>query len=268
MYAPPVAGGTMLLYLSLGSRLAPLLLMLSAILVGMRWLHDQPTLAARRLNGLVAALWVMAGLVIAVPFAVRMGLIVGIRTAVDHHDFELAGARIEQYAFWGGRLEGNLLFARGVARAREGRVAEAIPDFLAAARSNDPLVSRSMAVLHAALGELALHRDAEAERLFLPLPDSPVRDYCLGRIAERRGDARAEAWFRRSLAVDPSFTPALYRLLRILSMRHDVAGAAQAVAEFRRRNPAEAEAPYLREIMAAIERGEVLVDYDPYQFTV
>lgn len=258
----------MLLYLSLGSRLAPLLLMLSAILVGMRWLHDHPALAARRLNALAAAAWVIAGLIVAVPFAVRMGLIVGIRTAVDHHDFELAGARIEQYAFWGGRLEGNLLLARGMARAREGHVAEAVTDFLDAARSNDPLVSRSTAVLYAAMGEYALHRDAEAERLFLPLPDSAARDYCLGRIAERRGDARAEAWFRRSLAADPSFTPALYRLLRILSMRHDVAGAQAAIAEFRRRNPAEADAPYLREIMAAIERGEVLADYDPFQFTI
>jgi len=258
----------MLLYLSLGSRLAPLLLMLSAILAGMRWLHDQPALAARHLNGVAAALYVVAGLVVAVPFAVRMGLIVGIRTAIDHRDFELAGARIEQYAFWGGRMEGNLLFARGVARAREGRVAEAVPDFLAAARSDDPLVSRSMAVLHAALGAFALRRDADAVRLFAPLPDSAIRDYCLGRIAERRNDPRAEASFRRSLGLDPSFTPALYRLLRILSMRHDVTGAAALVAEFRRRNPAEANAPYLREIMAAIERGEVLADYDPYQFSV
>ena len=183
----------MLLYLSLGSRLAPLLLMLSAILAGMRWLHDQPALAARHLNGVAAALYVVAGLVVAVPFAVRMGLIVGTRTAIDHRDFELAGARIEQYAFWGGRMEGNLLFARGMARAREGRVAEAVPDFLAAARSDDPLVSRSMAVLHAALGEFALHRDADAARLFAPLPDSAIRDYCLGRIAERHNDLRAEA---------------------------------------------------------------------------
>jgi hypothetical protein len=261
-------GGFMLLYLSLGARLAPLLLMLSAILVGMRWLHDQPALAARRLNGVLAALWVIAGLVVAVPFAVRMGLIVGIRTAVDRRDFELAGARVEQYAFWGGPMEGNLVFVRGLARAREGRVAEAVPDFLAAARSNDPLVSRSMAVQYAALGEYALHRDAEAERLFLPLPDTPVRDYCLGRIAEHRGDPRSERWFRRSLALDPSFTPALYRLLRIVSMRHDVDDARRIVAEYRRRNPAESDAPYLREIVSAIERGEVLVDHDPYRFTL
>src|SRR5205807_6222679 len=78
-YAAFVAGGTMLLYLSLGSRLAPLLLMLSAILAGMRWLHDQPALAARHLNGVAAALYVVAGLVVAVPFAVRTGLMRGSR---------------------------------------------------------------------------------------------------------------------------------------------------------------------------------------------
>src|SRR5439155_3713100 len=148
------------------------------------------------------------------------------------------------------------LFARGAARSHEGRVDEALPDFVAASRSDDPLVSHSAAVFQSALCLYALHRDEEAREVLLSLPDvfhdAPTRFYLLGRIAEHRNDASAEVWFRRSLTADPSFEPALYRLLRILSMRHDVNGAIALVDAYRRANPAEANAPYLAALVAAI----------------
>ncbi|HJT16764.1 MAG TPA: hypothetical protein VJ853_05230, partial [Thermoanaerobaculia bacterium] len=113
----------------------------------------------------------------------------------------------------------------------------------------------------------SLHRENDARRRLLSLPDrfpgAAVRDYLLGRIAEHQSDASAESWFRKSLAVDPSFSPALYRLLRILSQRHDVAGAVAVVNSYRHANPEQANAPYLAAIVHAIQRGEVLIDYEP-----
>jgi tetratricopeptide (TPR) repeat protein len=262
----------MLLYFSLASRLAPLLLMVSALLAGTRWLHDHQFLRAHRLNGIAAVVYMLGGLALVLPFAIRMGLIVGVRTAVERNDLQLAAARIEQYQLFGGKLEGNLLFARGIAHAKQGEVAQAIPDFLAAAHSNDPLVSAPSAAFYAALCFVAINRDDEAERIFIALPEAmregPVRDYCLGRIAERQNHPGAEDWFRRSLALNPGFTPALYRLLRILSSRHDVRGADAVVETFRRSNPAERHAPYLNSILTAIHRGEVLADYEPFRLPI
>lgn len=270
-YSVAVTGGNMLLWMSLAARLAPLLLMTSLLLVAMRWLHDRVERRNRNAAMLASSVVLIAGLVVIIPYAARMGLIVGIRSAAEHGAWGVVSQRIDLYSRWGGRLEGNLYYARGAARSKEGRVAEALPDFVAAARSGDPLVSRSSAVFQAALCLYALHRDDEAMNVLLSLPDvshdAAPRAYLLGRIAENRGDASAEQWFRRSLAADPSFQPALYRLLRILSMRHDISGALALVDAYRRANPEEANAPYLAAMVAAIRRGEVLVDYEPFRLT-
>lgn len=258
----------MLLWMSLAARLAPLLLMTSAFLVATRWVHDRVG-KRNQTAGAAAAIAVMiAGLFIIIPYAVRMGLIVGIRYAVKDHAWPVVSQRVDLYERWGGTLEGNLLFARGMARANEHRLPEALADFAAAAQSDDPLVSRTDAVLEEGLCLYAMHDEERAKRVLLSLPDSfhgaAQRDYLLGRIAEHRGEP-AEIWFRKSLAADSSFGPALYRLLRILSQRHDVDQAVAVVTEFRRANPAEANAPYLTGMLTAIQRGEVLVDYEPFR---
>lgn len=248
----------MLLWMSLAARLAPLLLMTSAVLVAMRYLHD-------RLGKAAAVVVLVLGLAIVVPYAARMGLIVGIRHAVNEAEWPVVSERIEVYRRLGGKLDGHLLYARAMALANEGQVAEALPDFAAAARSGDPLVSRSSAVLQTGLCLYALRRYDEAKQVLVTLPESGTRDYLLGRIAEQRADPNAEGWFRHSLAVDPSFQPALYRLLRILSMRRDVNGALAVLHDYRRANRQEAGAPYLQAMEDAIRRGEVLVDYEPFR---
>ena len=258
----------MLLWMSLAARLAPLLLMTSAFLVATRWVHDRLGRRNQIAGAAAAIAVVIAGLFIIIPYAVRMGLIVGIRYAVKDHAWPVVSQRVDLYERWGGTLEGNLLFARGLARANEHRLPEALTDFAAAAQSNDPLVSRTDAVLEEGLCLYAMHDEERAKRALLSLPDSfhgaAQRDYLLGRIAEHRGEP-AEIWFRKSLAADSSFGPALYRLLRILSQRHDVDQAVAVVTEFRRANPAEANAPYLTGMLTAIQRGEVLVDYEPFR---
>ena len=256
-----------LLWMSLAARLAPLLLMTSAVLVATRWSHDRLVKKNRSVAMIVAAIVVLTGLFLIIPFAARMGLILGIRSAEDARDWDVVSQRVEQYEGWGGRLEGNQLFARGMARAHQGMLVDAANDFSAAADSGDPLVMHNAAVFQQALCLYSLHREDPARRLLLALPDkfpgAAVRDYLLGRIAEHRHDANAEVWFRKSLAVDPSFTPALYRLLRILSERHDVGAATAVVDAYRRANPEQAQAPYLAAMLTAIHRGEVLVDYEP-----
>ncbi|HLJ74855.1 MAG TPA: hypothetical protein VKU62_09740 [Thermoanaerobaculia bacterium] len=256
-----------LLWMSLAARLAPLFLMTSAALVATRWVHDRLAKKNRYAGVIVATIVVVAGLWVIIPYAARMGLILGIRSAEDARDWDVVSQRVQQYEWWGGALEGNLLFARGMARAHEGRLGDAANDFAAAADSGDPLVMHSAAVFQEALCFYSLHREDAARRLLLTLPDkfagTDVRDYLLGRIAEHQGDAGAESWFRKSLEAEPSFTPALYRLLRILSQRHDVDGAMAVVAAYRRANPEQANAPYLAAIVTAIQRGEVLIDYEP-----
>jgi len=256
-----------LLWMSLAARLAPLLLMTSAVLVATRWSHDRIAKKNRTAGITVASIVVVAGMCVIIPYAARMGLILGIRSAEDAHDWDVLSQRVEQYEWWGGAVEGNLLFARGMARAHEGQFADATKDFAAAADSGDPLVMRSGAVFEEALCLYSLRRDDDARRLLLTIPDTfadaATRDYLLGRIAEHQNDATAESWFRKTLAVDPSFSPALYRLLRILSQRHDVNGAMAVVATYRRANPDQANAPYLAAIVTAIQRGEILMDYEP-----
>ena len=248
----------MLLWMSLAARLAPLLLMTSAVLVATRFLHD-------RVGKVAAVVVLAAGLAIIVPYAARMGLIVGIRRAVDQREWDVVSRRVDAYDHLGGTLDGHLLYMRAMARANEGRIAEALPDFAAAARSGDPLVSRSSAMLQTALCLYALRRYGEARQVLVTLPETATRDYLLGRIAEHGGDAGAEVWFRNSLATDPSFQPALYRLLRILSLRHDVGSALAVIEAYRRANPEEANAPYLTALADAIRRGEVLVDYEAFR---
>ncbi len=263
-----MAGGKMLLWMSLAARLAPLLLMTSAVLVATRFLHDRFGQRSK-MAGSAAAIAVLAGgLVVIVPYAARMGLILGIRYAFDREDWPVVRNRIDLYEKLGGSVDGNLRYDRGAALVHEGRIAEALSEFSAAATSsNDPLVSRSDAVFNAALCLYALRREDDARRALSTLPDdfhsAATRDYILGRIAEHGGDPAAEAWFRRSLAADVTFQPAVYRLLRLLSMRHDLAAAEQVMASYRRLNPAEANAPALRGMMEAIRRGEVLIDYEP-----
>ena len=48
-------------------------------------------------------------------------------------------------------------------------------------------------------------------------------------------------------------------------MRHDVNAAIALVDAYRRANPAEANAPYLAALVAAIRRGEILIDYEPFR---
>ena len=266
-YDAGVASGNMVLYMALASRLAPLLLMASAALVGTRWLHDQPALRARGANVLAAVAWLAATFFVIVPFAARMGLMVGIRSAVNENDWQLAAARVDQYGWFGGRIDGPLLYVRGVAHAQRGELPQALADLQRAARSHDPLVSPIAASFEAASCLYSLGRAAEAERAFLAIPEQPPyaarRDYFLGSLAEIRRDPRAELWYRRSLAADPAFDPSLYRLLRIVSLRHDVAGAEALVANYRRFNTTRSSAPWLEGALEAIRKGEVLIDYDP-----
>ena len=256
-----------LLWMSLAARLAPLLLMTSAVLVATRWSHDRIAQKNHTVAVIVATIVVVVGMSFIIPYAARMGLILGIRSAESARDWDVVSQRVEQYQWWGGALEGNQLFARGMARAHQGSLAAAANDFAAAAASGDPLVMDNAAVYQEALCLYSLHRENDARRRLLSLPDrfpgAAVRDYLLGRIAEHQSDASAESWFRKSLAVDPSFSPALYRLLRILSQRHDVAGAVAVVNSYRHANPEQANAPYLAAIVHAIQRGEVLIDYEP-----
>lgn len=261
----------MFAYVSLAARLVPLLLMTSALLAGTKWIHE--TLSRRNANAanVAAVAFCLAMMVVIVPYAARMSLTAGATWALLHDEWQPAADRLEMLQRFGGHLPESLHYGHGLALLHLGRYDAALPELeRAAAAPPGDYVPAVDAQLNAGFAAFRLGDDARAidhlKRIPAESNAAPERDYLLGRIAERHGRPDdAEKAFRRSLAERHDFHPALYRLLRLCSMRHDANGAHQVVADFVEHNPAEAEAAYLKEIVAAIDRGEVLADYDPYR---
>lgn len=261
----------MFAYVSLLARLVPLLLMTSALLAGTKWIHE--TLSRRRPAFANAAAIAFCAVMLAmiIPYAARMSLTAGATWALLHDEWAPAADRVEMLQRIGGRFPSSLHYGYGLALLHVGRNAAALPELerAAAAPPGDyvPVVD---AEASAAAAAYFIGDDARALQHLRRIPDgtraAAERDYLLGRIDEHRGRAaEAEQLFRRSLAERANFHPALYRLLRLASLRHEGTDAHAIVAEFVRRNPAEANAAYLKEILAAIDRGEVLADYEPYR---
>jgi tetratricopeptide (TPR) repeat protein len=260
----------MTIYVSLVARLVPLLLMTSLLLAGTKWIHEtllrrKPALA----NG-AAVLFCLLMMAAIVPYAMRVSLTAGTTWSLVHEQWAAAAQRVEMLQQLGGHMSPTLHYDYGIALLHLGRFGPALHELeIAAASPPGNQVPAVGAREGAAIAAFFLRDDRRAVQHLQRIPDgssaAAARDYLLGRIAERHGRTDvAEQRFRRSLADNPRFHPALYRLLRLQSMRHDVAAARATVAEWLRQNPAEANAAYLKEIMAAIERGEVLVDYELY----
>jgi len=260
----------MAIYLALIARLSPLLLMMSALLVGTRWLHDRYVPRHKVLGTILTAAYMLGGMAAIIPFAVRMSTFFGAQRAANNDEWDLADQRVTLYQAWGGTLTPSFHYVRGVAAAKRGDFRTALAQLQASLDGNDPLIPKPLAVYqlgacHYVLGDYDL-----ALQVLRKMPEgsryAQRRDYLIGRIAEKRGDvATAAASFERSLAEDSEFTPALYRLLRLDTMRGDAAAAHKHLAGFRRNNPRQADAPYLTEIEKAIDRREVLVDFEPFR---
>lgn len=207
---------------SLGlSRLVPLLLWVSVLLVGGRTVHDwlarRNRLAARAAFTTI----VVGGLALASPFGLRSAFLVGALDAHLEGHWNDAIERWSAYVELGGRpsLRTRQRWAEALIAERRYRDAEAVllgglnPNTVGTVRTS-PEVVFTLGVCRYYSG-----RWPEAERTLRAVDFEPMRylrDYFLGRLAERRGDRpAARALYAASHEADPAYFPALYQSVRL-----------------------------------------------------
>lgn len=219
------------------SRLVPLLFAASAVLVAGRLAYD----ALRARHGAAAravfALILLGGAAFLFPWARRGATLVSAEHAFWKSDWAKAADRFDAYARQHGSWTGRTGSRRALALMNLGRYADAEAAFLASFRRSpggtvkaDPNDILSLGMCRYYTG----HLDAAERTVRAVAPEvSPVRDYILGRILDRRGDAAgAVAALRASLARAPCFYPGLYHLVRTLRRDGRDAEARAAVDAF------------------------------------
>ncbi|HVO49797.1 MAG TPA: hypothetical protein VMV60_02295 [Thermoanaerobaculia bacterium] len=216
------------------SRLVPLLFAASAVLVAGRLVHDglRPRHAAAARVAFAVVL--LAGAAVLIPWVRRGVTLLAAERAFWRSDWATAAERYADYARLGGSSAGRPGARRALALMNLRRFAEAESAFLASfpRAKNGTFRANPNDVLSLGLCRYYTGRLDDAERTVRAVAPgvSPVRDYTLGRILDRRGDpGGAVAAFRSSLAQAPCFYPALYHLVRTLR-RVGRAGEARAAA--------------------------------------
>ncbi|MDL2716188.1 MAG: hypothetical protein PT977_00410 [Acidobacteriota bacterium] len=203
------------------SRLVPLLFAASGILVAGRLVYDRlrPRHAAVARGAF--ALILIAGAAAMAPTLRRGGTLLSAEHAFGRADWQAAADRYDSYARLRGSSRGRAGTRRALALMNAGRYADAEAAFVASfARSDRGTVRASPRdILSLGLCRYYTGRLDAAERTVRAVSpgESPIRDYVLGRILDRRGDANgAVAAYRASLAGAPCFYPALYQSVRVL----------------------------------------------------
>jgi len=207
---------------SLGlSRLVPLLFAASGVLIAGRLVCDR----LRRLHAGAArgafALILLAGGAAMVPYGWRTVTLVSAEYAFERSDWPAADRFFSSYARLNGSPRGLAGSQWAIALMNLKRYADAETAFLASfpRTRHGSFRASPKDVLSLGLCRYYMGRLDAAEKTVRAVSPrvSPVRDYVLGRISDRRGAAGAAvAAFQESLAVAPCFYPALYQLVRTL----------------------------------------------------
>jgi tetratricopeptide (TPR) repeat protein len=203
------------------SRLVPLLFAASAVLVLGRLAYDRLLPRHARAARAAFALILLAGAAAAVPWVRRGSALVSAERAFERAEWDVAADRYAAYARLRGSALGRAGSRRALALMNLRRWAEAEAAFLESfpRRSTATVRATPNDVLSLGLCRYYTGRFDAAERTMRALAPglSPVRDYVLGRILERRGEpAGAISAFRASLGQSPCFYPSLYHLVRAL----------------------------------------------------
>jgi hypothetical protein len=219
------------------SRLVPLLFAASGVLIVGRLAYEGLRLRHAAAARGSFALILLAGGATMTPYVWRAATLVSAEHAFLRADWPAAAGRYTSYVRLRGSSLGRAGARRAIALMNCGRYADAETALLASfpraergtfrARPNDVL---SLGLCRYYMGRL----DA-AERTVRAISPgvSPIRDYVLGRILDRRGDANAGvAAFRASLAAAPCFYPALYQVVRVLRREGRETEAHAALASF------------------------------------
>lgn len=201
------------------AHLVPLLFAASGVLIVGRlaydWLGPRHAAAARGAFALI----LLAGAAAVAPYVRRAATLVSAEYAFWRADWPAAAGRYSSYARLRGSSLGRAGARRAIALMNLRRYADAETAFLASFPSAERGTFRATPndVLSLGLCRYYMGRLDAAERTVRAVSPgaSPLRDYVLGRILDRRGDTSgALAAFRASLATTPCFYPGLYQLVR------------------------------------------------------
>jgi tetratricopeptide (TPR) repeat protein len=203
------------------SYLVPLLFAASGILIVGRLTFDRLRLRNAAAARGAFALIFLAGAAAAAPYVRRAATLVSAEHAFGRADWLTAADRYASYARLRGSSVGRAGARRALALMNLRRYADAEAAFLASFPrvERGTFRARPNEVLSLGLCRYYTGRLDAAERTVRAVSPgvSPIRDYVLGRILDRRGDANAAvAAFQTSLAAAPCFYPALYQLVRVL----------------------------------------------------
>jgi hypothetical protein len=243
---------------SLGlSRLVPLLLWASVLLVAGRAAHDRLAAWRRPFARAAFVAIVAGGGTLALPYAVRSAFLVGALDANLDGRLEDALYRWSAYAELGGKpsVRTRHRWAESLIAVRRFGAAESV--LLGGLKRRAGGVVRTEPDVILTLGVCRYYsgRWADAERT-LRAVDTPatrcLKDYFLGRLAERRGDpSAAAALYEASLVANPRFFPAIYQRARLACEAGDAATATKLVGESR---VWPSDAPALAALAARVAR--------------
>ena len=243
------------------TRLVPLLLLLSVLLIVARVLRDRVGGAAGR------AAFVM---VIAIAALVACGVLLQTGTAVVAHETysRRAWRSVDQsyraYTILRGRVSRTMAYEWGIALMHGAQWTRATTMFERTGTSSPRglLLSSDVTLL---IGECLyysgdLNRAEVAIRVARRAARGEARDYFLGRIAERKGrTADAARLYAMSIAITPGFYPGVYHHARLLAASGEAAAAAAELDRF-----AGVNDPTWREARSAAGRGTVPRDVEFY----
>lgn len=241
------------------SRLVPISFLLSLTLIGSRYAHDlvlrsRPHLAKWAFAGVS-----LVGLIAIVPNALRAGLIVGAQWAKNTGRWRAADLFYGDYDAWNGRRSEDTLREWAYARMN-------VRDWAGAEQVLRLAVNPS-AQAHILIGVCEYYQgNPSAEATLRAVPDMSatqlcVRDYILGRIAQKRGDLRrALGLYARSAGWEANFFPSAYHGIRLMLLRGDAGSAAAILDGFVRRFPQQGAARDIVVLREAIRNRTVPAD--------
>jgi len=243
------------------SRMVPLLLFFSAILVAGRFLHDR----YQRLRPLVAkgvfAGVLMVGVIGATPFMLRSTSLVAAEFWVTLGRWEEADHNFQQYSRLDGKLDDTLVRNWATVLMNLERWAEAEKVLLSSVRmEGKEAITTPYTIYLLGICRYYQGRWGAAETTLSAVADSPfyfLRSYYLGRLTEFRGDkAGATSHYLRCLEVRPDLLAPLYQAVRLLLEQEEHSTAAMIIDEFKAGGGPYANDPLLVTLEEAVRSGD------------
>ena len=239
--------------------LVPISFLVSLTLVGSRYVHDLVLRSRPSLARWAFAAVSLIGVIAVAPYLLRAALIVGAEWATTEHRWQAADLLMSDYDAWNGRRTHDVLrlWANIRMNARNWAGAEEV---LRLSAEPQPQTTLLIGVCQYYEGNGA------AETTLRAVPDMTgtqlcLRDYLLGRIAQKRGDLpHAFALYAKSARWEPNFFPSVYHGVRIRLQDGDTGSAAAILDGFTRRFPTGGDAGDVAILREAIRRHAIPPD--------